>query len=113
MLDVVNLALPFFGLIFLGFACGKLQRIPYTGLAWMSFFIIYLALPMLFYRIVAKTPFEQVANPRFIAATTLATILAFGIAFGIAMALRRGQIAESAIAGLAGSYGNVGYMGPG
>jgi hypothetical protein len=29
------------------------------------------------------------------------------------MAIRRGNIAESAIAGLAGGYGNIGYMGPG
>ena len=62
MLDVVNLALPFFGLIFLGLACGKLKSIPDTGLAWMNFFIIYVALPVLFYRILAKTPLEQVVN---------------------------------------------------
>ena len=31
MIDVLNLALPFFGLIFLGFACGKLKQIPDTG----------------------------------------------------------------------------------
>jgi malonate transporter len=40
MLDVINLALPFFGLIFLGYACGKLKQIPDTGLAWMNFFLI-------------------------------------------------------------------------
>jgi hypothetical protein len=28
MLDVLNLALPFFGLIFIGFACGKLKMWP-------------------------------------------------------------------------------------
>jgi hypothetical protein len=37
MLDVINLALPFFGLIFLGFAFGKLKSIPDEGLAWMNF----------------------------------------------------------------------------
>jgi hypothetical protein len=45
MLDVINLALPFFGLIFLGLACGKLKQIPETGLAWMNFFLIYVSLP--------------------------------------------------------------------
>ena len=33
MLDVINLALPYFGLIFLGLLCGKLKQIPETGLA--------------------------------------------------------------------------------
>jgi hypothetical protein len=50
MIDVLNLALPYFGLIFIGFACGKLKQIPDTALAWMNFFIVYVALPALFYR---------------------------------------------------------------
>ena len=32
----------------------------------MDFFIIYVALPALFYRILAKTPFEQLNNVPFI-----------------------------------------------
>ena len=71
MIDVLNLALPYFGLIFLGFACGKLRRIPDTGLAWMNFFIVHVALPCLFYRIVAKTPLEELDNVPFVVATTL------------------------------------------
>jgi predicted permease len=62
MLDVLNLALPFFGLIFIGFACGKWRRLPDEGLAWMNFFILYVALPALFFRILSRTPFEQLAQ---------------------------------------------------
>jgi len=113
MLEVINLALPFFGLIFLGLACGKFKAIPDSGLAWMDFFILYVALPALFYRIVARTPLEQLANPRFIVGTMLATFCAFAVSFAIGMGIRRGQMAESTIAGLAGGYGNIGYMGPG
>jgi malonate transporter and related proteins len=114
MLEVLNLALPFFGLIFLGLGCGKFKAIPDAGLAWMDFFILYVALPALFYRIVAQTPLEQLANPRFIVGTMLATFCAFAVSFAIGMMIRRGQkMAESTIAGLAGGYGNIGYMGPG
>ena len=113
MLDIINLALPFFGLIFLGFACGKLKRIPDTGLAWMNFFIIYVALPALFYRILAQTPLDQLAQIRFIVGTTLATLSAFCLAFAVGFAMRRRHVAEATIAGLAGSFGNIGYMGPG
>ena len=73
MIDVLNLALPYFGLIFIGFACGKLKQIPDTALAWMNFFIVYVALPALFYRILAQTPLEQLTQVDFIFATTLAT----------------------------------------
>lgn len=113
MLDIINLALPYFGLIFIGFACGKYKQIPETALAWMDFFIVYVALPALFYGILSNTPFEQLAQGNFIAATTLATFAAFTISFGIAYVMREGRIGEATIGALAGSYGNVGYMGPG
>jgi predicted permease len=113
MVDIINLSLPFFGLIFIGFLCGKLKQIPDTALGWMNFFIVYVALPALFYRILAKTPLEQLAQVNFILATTLATFSAFVLSFGIAMAVRAGHLGESTIAALAGSYGNIGYMGPG
>src|SRR5712672_3169365 len=98
MLDIINLALPFFGLIFLGFACGKLKRIPDTGLAWMNFFIVYVALPALFYRILAQAPLDQLAQVRFIVGTTLATLSAFGLAFAVGFAMRRRHVAEATIA---------------
>lgn len=112
MIEVINLALPFFGLIFIGFACGKLVRIPDAGLAWMSFFVFYVALPPLFYRILATTPLEQLARAPFIVATTLSTFIVFALSFAIAALLRR-PAADATIAGMAGSYGNIGYMGPG
>jgi len=113
MLDVLNLALPFFGLIFIGFASGRIKQIPDTAMAWMNFFIVYVSLPALFYRILAQTPLEKLSQVDFIFATTLATFWAFATAFAIGMAIRKGNIAESTIAGLAGGYGNIGYMGPG
>src|SRR3974390_391217 len=113
MLEILNLALPFFGLIFIGLACGKLKQIPDTALGWMNFFIVYVELPALFYRIIAQTPLEQLASFNFVFATTLATFLAFALSFAIGIALRHGNIAESTISGLAGGYGNIGYMGPG
>lgn len=113
MLDIVNLALPYFGLIFLGFACGRLKRIPEAGLEWMNFFIVYVALPALFYRILAKTPLSELAQVTFILATTLSTFWAFCIAFVSGFLMRRGHIGEATIAGLVGSFGNIGYMGPG
>src|SRR5262245_57652107 len=112
MLDIINLALPFFGVIFIGFACGKWRRIPDEGLAWFNFFILYVALPALFFRILSKTPLEQLAQIEFIKATTLATFCAFGLAFIIGLFLRRGRVGEAALAGVAGGFGNVGYMGP-
>ena len=113
MIDVLNLALPYFGLILIGFVCGRIKQIPDTALGWMNFFIVYVSLPALFYRILAQTPLDQLTQVDFIFATSLATLWAFTVSFGIGMAFRKGNIGEATIAGLAGGYGNIGYMGPG
>jgi malonate transporter and related proteins len=113
MLDIINLALPFFGLIFIGFACGRLKKLPDEGLAWMNFFILYVALPALFFRILSRTPFEQLAQWDFVKATTLATFCAFLLSFVIGLIARRGRLADATVAAVAGGFGNVGYMGPG
>jgi hypothetical protein len=59
MVDILNLALPYFGLIFIGFACGKARGLPEQGLAWMNFFLLYVSLPALLFRIMSKTPIEE------------------------------------------------------
>ena len=78
----------------------------------MNFFLIYVSLPCLFYRVLAQTPLEQLNNPPFIVATMLATSVAFALAYAIGWAFRR-NMGEATIAGLSGAYGNIGYMGPG
>jgi len=78
MIDILNLALPYFGLIFIGFACGRSKGLPEAGSAWMNFFLLYVSLPALLFGIMSKTPFEELNNPPFLIATTLGTMSAFG-----------------------------------
>jgi malonate transporter and related proteins len=80
MIDILNLALPYFGLIFIGFACGRSKGLPEAGLAWMNFFLLYVSLPALLFGIMSKTPFEELNNPPFLIATTLGTMSAFVLA---------------------------------
>lgn len=112
MLAVISLVLPLFALIFIGYLSARLVRISEDGLAWMNFFIIYIALPPLFFRLLSQTPVEQFANIGFIAVSLLATLLVFVIAFAAGGLRNRGNVAESTIQGFAAAYGNIGYMGP-
>ena len=111
--QVLTLALPFFGLILLGYVAAKVRPIPREGLAWMNTFIVYVALPALFFLLLGRTPVEKLASWGFILATTLGTYVIFVFGFTVAMATTRGRVPESAVQGLAGAYGNIGYMGPG
>ncbi len=113
MTSVATLAMPFFGLIFLGFACGKLMKYPEAGLQWMNFFIVYVALPALFFKLIAAAPFEQLANWPYVMGTTLSTYVAFTLAFVLGLVVTGGRIREATIQGVVGSYANIGYMGPG
>jgi malonate transporter len=113
MVDILNLALPYFGLIFIGFACGKAKGLPEAGLAWMNFFLLYVSLPALLFGIMSKTPFEELNNPPFLVATTLGTASAFVLALLAGRLIGRLPFREATLAGLSGGYGNIGYMGPG
>ncbi|MEW9837958.1 AEC family transporter [Mesorhizobium marinum] len=113
MSDIVGLVLPFFGLIFLGFFVARITRQPVEALGWMNTFIVYVALPALFFQLLAKTPFERLTEWTFILGAVLSTYFIFGLMFAGSMLIERSSIAESTVKGLAAAYGNIGYMGPG
>lgn len=110
---LIVLALPFFGPILVGYVAGKLARKPPEALGWLNFFVIYVALPPVFYQLISKTPFEQLTNLPYIFSTVFSSYAAFSIAFAAAFFLLKGAIRQAVIAGGIGGYGNVGYMGPG
>jgi malonate transporter and related proteins len=111
--SVIGLVLPFFGLILLGFITARLTRQPLEALGWMNTFIIYVALPALFFNLLSRTPVEQLAQWRFVLGATFGTYIMFSLMFIVAAVRSRGDIAESTVKGLAAAYGNIGYMGPG
>jgi malonate transporter len=112
MADIVGLVLPFFGMIFLGALTARISKQPIEALGWMNTFILYVALPALFFQLIARTPVQQLTEWRYIAGVVLATYIIFSLMFVASLLLTR-NIAESTIKGLSAAYGNIGYMGPG
>ena len=113
MIEILALVAPFFGLIFLGFFSGRLAKLPEAGLAWLNFFIVYLALPALFFDLLSATPLDQLEGWSFIVVTTLCAYVIYMFAVVVAVVWRKTDLAEAAMQGVAGSYSNIGYMGPG
>ncbi len=111
MLSVFNLVLPFFGLIFLGFFVARINRQPLEALGWMNTFIVYVALPAMFFQILSRTPVSELTQWAFIIGSTASTFCIFATMFIVGM-VRTRRIDESTIQGLAAAYGNIGYMGP-
>ncbi len=113
MAEIAGLVMPFFGLILLGFLAAKFKKEPAEALGWLNIFIIYIALPALFFKLISKTPIEQLTRFDFIATDLAATYTIFAVIFFIGLLVRRASIAESTVQGLGAAYGNIGYMGPG
>lgn len=112
MTKVLALAMPFFGIILIGFLAGKLARLPRAGLAWLDFYLIYVALPALFFDILSRTPLEELMRGSFALATTTSTFLTFVTAVLVGRAMTSAGMRTATMQGLIGSYANVGYMGP-
>ncbi|KRB52983.1 malonate transporter [Rhizobium sp. Root708] len=113
MSDIVSLLLPFFGLILIGYIAAKVTKQPADALGWMNTFIIYAAIPALFFKLVSRTPFEDLTRIDFIATDLAATYSIFIVLFAIGRLVRKNSLADCTIQSFAGAYGNIGYMGPG
>lgn len=113
MNQIVSIILPFFGLIALGYGAGKWRKTGTDGAGWLNFFVFYMALPALFFQMIAETPIDQLTSWSFILTTTFGTYCTFAIAFSVAALINRGNVPISTIQGLLGSYSNSGYMAPG
>jgi predicted permease len=112
MSQVASVILPLFGLILIGYWVGKRKMIAAGGVAALEFFVFYLALPSLFFRLIAATPLTGIAVGSFVLTTTFATYCAFAIAFSFGALINRGRIPEATVLGLAGSHANISYMAP-
>ena len=111
MLDVLNISIPFFALIFLGFGAHALGFIDVAGARTMSKFAFYVTLPpFMFLKITASDP-AAILNWGFIWRYESSTILIYLTAALIAQLLFRLGRLESGIFGLNVAYPNYGYMG--
>lgn len=112
MSEFVTLLFPFFALILLGFAVGRLRLITADGLAGLNVFILHIALPVLFFSLLADTPIASFASWSFVASTTFATYCAFAIAFSIGALRNGGNVPEATVEGVVGSFSGTLLLAP-
>jgi predicted permease len=113
MAAILALLLPFFGLILIGYIAAKASRQGAEALGWMNTFIVYAALPALFFKLVSRTPIEDLTRVDFILAQVAAVYAVYIVVFLIGFLLRKASFADCTIQAFGAAYGNIGYMGPG
>jgi hypothetical protein len=111
-LDVIlNLALPFFGLILIGFVAARAISIGEEGLAWLNALVWYFALPSLIFKTIAEAPFDRLLNVPYLLGTSLSTYLIFIFMVFVSVLVFRARLHVAGIQASAASYGNIGYIG--
>jgi hypothetical protein len=113
MAAILALLLPFFGLILIGYIAAKASRQGADALGWMNTFIVYAALPALFFKLVSRTPIEDLTRVDFILTQLVAVYAIYAAIFLVGRLLRKASFADCTIQAFGGAYGNIGYMGPG
>ena len=111
MQSILNNALPFFALIFCGYAAGRLNLLTATAAAGVNTFVFYFALPAFLFSLMSSSPIAEVLNGPFIGAYVLASLAVFGLAVTGGRLLFDVGRGEAAIQGLAAVLPNTGYMG--
>ncbi len=111
MAALVDVALPFFALIFCGYAALAKRLVGPAAVEGLNAFVYHFALPALLFLKVGTTPLAELFDWRFFAAF-------YGVAFALwiaASALARWRfglpLAEAAVAGAGSVWTNSGYMG--
>ena len=111
MIDVLNISIPFFALIFLGFGAHAIGFIDAAGARTMSRFAFYVTLPpYMFLKASASEP-SSILNWGFVWRYKSGTIIMYLTAAAIDYWLFRLKRLESVIFGLNVAYPNYGYMG--
>ena len=95
--DITGLILPLFGLIFLDYLTVRVVNQPVEALGWLNIFVINLALPALFFKLLSCTRTEQLSRMDFILASLMSTYSVFALVFVLGVVVRRVTIAQGTI----------------
>lgn len=112
METLLNVSLPFFGLIFTGYAAGRGKLITAQAHLGLNAFVIWFALPAMLFVKMSSAPVLEAFDPKFVAVYTGGGVLAYAIVLVFSRLLFTNlSWGERAVQGMGASFGNVGYMG--
>ncbi|MFT4099750.1 MAG: AEC family transporter [Burkholderiaceae bacterium] len=110
MLSTLEILLPVFGLILAGFVCRRRGVLGPDSASVLNRFVVWLALPALLLDTMISATWQQLNQPGFIAAFSLACIGTFLLVLALRIASGR-AMPDATIDAIAGAYPNTGYIG--
>lgn len=110
MSAVVDVVLPVFALILLGYLCRRSGRMGPTAASELNRFVVWLGLPALLFSITAGSSWADLWQPGFIAAFGIGCFAVFGLTL-LYRLLQKQPLADASLDALGASYANTGYIG--
>ncbi|WP_039032627.1 AEC family transporter [Leclercia adecarboxylata] len=110
MLSTLNVVLPVFALILVGWLARKLKILGETALTELNRFVVYLALPALLFDIIANAMWADLAQPAFISTFSIGMMVVFFLTLFVQLRRTR-HLADAAIDALNAGYANTGFIG--
>lgn len=111
MQTVLTIALPFFALIFAGFAAGHFQVLNQAAIKGINSFVFYFALPSLLFLKMSAIPVIELFDWRFVAAYSGGGLISYFLCMLLGRLLFGNRLAENALQGMGAAFPNVGYLG--
>ena len=107
MLSALVVVFPVFALIFTGWAVRRLGVLGPQSTSELNRFVVYLALPVLLFDIIAHASWSDIWKPGFIGVFGISSLIVFALA--VALRYRKPRhLADAAIDGLNAGYANTG-----
>jgi predicted permease len=107
---IINAVFPLFALILVGYVSGRKRLLGAGAVDSLNKFVVWMALPALLFQAMAQITWQQINQPGYVAASSLAIAAVFCVSYMLDRH-RRGRLADASIEGLASSYSNAGFMG--
>ena len=108
---LLNVSLPFFALVFGGYAAGRFGLLSPAATQGINSFVFWFALPAMLFMKMSEAPVATAFDWRFIAAFSGGGLISYFTCLGLGRLLFRPTWGESGLQGMAAAFGNVGYMG--
>lgn len=110
LIAIIDAALPVFALILTGWVCAKRGLLAKASTDALNRFVIYLALPSLLFRSMARVPLQDLAQPGFVLGCSLGVFFTC-IAYVVISKKNRVEPIDRVIHSLSAGYANTGFMG--
>ncbi len=108
---LLNVSLPFFGLIGVGYAAARFRLLPEAAVAGLNAFVFWFALPAMLFMKMSVASIGAGFDWNFIVAYSGGGLLSFIACVLLGRLFFRPTLGESGIQGIGAAFGNVGYLG--